>query len=162
MTLFWSAKSPICIIFMSVHSLMFSGSQSAKSFFESIQMRIQCVKSRSPSNGQQALKTAIQDLQHVKSIDSHLCANAECLSLYLQCKLMILQAQNDKIWNIPAAVCTHQGSGLKSLVENILSTSYRVEHTFTGLSSQQLFLLRQLRLIAHALTDPCFAEVQPR
>ena len=114
-------------------------------------MRIQCVKSRSPSNAQQALKTAIQDLQHVKSIDSHLCANAECLSLYLQCKLMILQAQNDKIWNIPAALCTHQGSGLKSLVENILSTSYRVEHTFTGLSSQQLFLLRQLRLIAHAL-----------
>jgi len=114
-------------------------------------MRVQCVKSRSPSNAQQALKTAIQDLRHVKSIDSHLCANAECLSLYLQCKLMILQAQNDKIWTIPAALCTHQGSGLKSLVENILSTSYRVEHTFTGLSSQQTFLLRQLRLIAHAL-----------
>lgn len=114
-------------------------------------MRIQCVKLGSPSNAQQALKTAIQDLQHVKSIDSHLCANAECLSLYLKCKLMILQAQIDKIWTIPAALCTHQGSGLKSLVENILSTSYRVEHTFTGLSSQQIFLLRQLRLIAHAL-----------
>lgn len=130
---------------------LFSDSQNAKSFFESIQLRLQCVTSRSPLNIQQALKTAIQDLQHVKSIDSLLSANAECMSLYLQCKLMILQAQHDKMWTVPAALCTHQSSGLKSLVETILSTSYRVEHTFTGLSSQQLFLLRQLRLVSHAL-----------
>ena len=55
------------------------------------------------------------------------------------------------MWSIPAVLCTHQGSGLKSLVENILLMSYRIEHTFMGLSHQQIFLLRQLRLIAHAL-----------
>ena len=130
---------------------MFAGSQNAKSFFESVQMRLQTVSSRNPVNVQQCLQTAIQDLLHVKSIDSCLSVDAECLSLYLQCQRMVLQAQNNKIWNIPAALCTHQGSGLKSLVENILSTSYRIEHTFSGLSPQQIFLLRQLRLIAHAL-----------
>ena len=114
-------------------------------------MRLQTVSSRNPVNVQQCLQTAIQDLLHVKSIDSCLSVDAECLSLYLQCQRMVLQAQNNKIWNIPAALCTHQGSGLKSLVENILSTSYRIEHTFSGLSPQQIFLLRQLRLIAHAL-----------
>ncbi|PFX32501.1 integrator complex subunit 4-like [Stylophora pistillata] len=136
-----------------VHSKRFEegGSQTAKSFFESVQLRLQHVTSLKLVNKQQILKTAIQDLKHVKSIDSRLSADAECLCLYLQCKLMIVQAQQDKMWTVPAAMCTHQSSGLKSLVESILSTSYRVEHTFTGLSSQQIFLLRQLRLIAHAL-----------
>lgn len=127
------------------------GSQTAKDFFESVQVRLRHVTSLNPVSKQQTLKTAIQDLKHVKSIDSLLSAGAECLCLYLQCKLMIVQAQQDKMWTVPAALCTHQSSGLKSLVENILSTSYRVEHTFTGLDSQQIFLLRQLRLIAHAL-----------
>lgn len=114
-------------------------------------MRLQSVMSRNPVNAQQGLQTAIQDLRHVKSIDSCLSGDAECLSLYLQCQRMVLQAQNDNIWNIPAALCTHQGSGLKSLVQNVLSTSYRIENTFMGLNPQQIFLLRQLRLIAHAL-----------
>lgn len=133
----------------SLHSDL--GSQTAKDFFESVQVRLRHVTSLNPVSKQQTLKTAIQDLKHVKSIDSLLSAGAECLCLYLQCKLMIVQAQQDKMWTVPAALCTHQSSGLKSLVENILSTSYRVEHTFTGLDSQQIFLLRQLRLIAHAL-----------
>ncbi|XP_073255045.1 integrator complex subunit 4-like [Porites lutea] len=127
------------------------GSLKAKRFFESIQLRLQCIASQNPVNAQQGLQTAIQDLIHIKSINSSFSGDAECLSLYLQCHRMILQAQNDKIWSVPAVLCTHQGSRLKSLVENILLTSYRIEHTFMGLSHQQMFLLRQLRLIAHAL-----------
>ena len=137
------------LVVVTVHFLL--GSQKAKRFFESIQLRLQCIASQNPVNAQQGLQTAIQDLIHIKSINSSLSGDAECLSLYLQCHRMILQAQNDKIWSIPAVLCTHQGSGLKSLVENILLTSYRIEHTFMGLSHQQMFLLRQLRLIAHAL-----------
>lgn len=114
-------------------------------------MRLQSLTSRNPTNTQRALQTAIQDLLHVKNIDSCLSSDAECLSLYLQCQRMVIQAQNDNTWNIPPALCTHLGSSLKSLVKNILSTSYRIEHTFMGLRPQQIFLLRQLRLIAHAL-----------
>lgn len=136
---------------LKIDCFILPGAQRAKSFFESIQMRLQTVTSRNPVRAQQGLQRAIQDLIHVKSIDLCLAADAECLSLYLQCQRMVLQAQNDKIWNVPAALCTHQGSRLQSVVENILSTSYRIEHTFLGLSPQQIFLLRQLRLIAHAL-----------
>lgn len=127
------------------------GSQTAKNFFESIQMRLQSLTSKNPKKAQQGLQTAIQDLCHVKSIDTSLAADAECLSLFLRCQQMILQAQNDKIWNIPAALCTRQGLGFTSLVENVLSTSYRIENIFLGLIPQQIFLLRQLRLIVHAV-----------
>lgn len=130
------------------------GSQTARNFFESIQVRVQTamtVKSKNPKKALKGLQTAIQDLCHVKSIDSSLSADAKCLSLYLQCQQMILQAQNDKMWNIPAALCTNQGSSFTSLVESVLSTSYRIENTFLGLTPQQIFLLRQLRLITHAL-----------
>lgn len=127
------------------------GSQTAKKFFESIQMRLQSLTSKNPKKAQQGLQTAIQDLCHVKSIDTSLAADAECLSLFLCCQQMILQAQNDKIWNIPAALCTRQGLGFTSLVENVLSTSYRIENIFLGLIPQQIFLLRQLRLIVHAV-----------
>ncbi|XP_067037062.1 integrator complex subunit 4-like [Acropora muricata] len=127
------------------------GSQTAKNFFDSIQMRLQSLTSKNPKKAQQGLQTAIQDLCHVKSIDTSLAADAECLSLFLCCQQMILQAQNDKIWNIPAALCTRQGLGFTSLVENVLSTSYRIENIFLGLIPQQVFLLRQLRLIVHAV-----------
>lgn len=127
------------------------GSQTAENFFESIQMRLQSLTSKNPKKAQQGLQTAIQDLCHVKSIDTSLAADAECLSLFLRCQQMILQAQNDKIWNIPAALCTRQGLGFTSLVENVLSTSYRIENIFLGLIPQQIFLLRQLRLIVHAV-----------
>ena len=100
---------------------------------------------------QQALKTAIQDLQHVKSIDSRLSANAECLSLYLQSQLKVLKAQNDSLWDIAAALCTHEASGVRALVEGILTFSYQIENTFAGLCPQHIVLLQQLRLIAHAL-----------
>lgn len=114
-------------------------------------MRLQSLTSKNPKKAQQGLQTAIQDLCHVKSIDTSLAADAECLSLFLRCQQMILQAQNDKIWNIPAALCTRQGLGFTSLVENVLSTSYRIENIFLGLIPQQIFLLRQLRLIVHAV-----------
>ena len=100
---------------------------------------------------QQVLKAAMRDVQHTKGIDPQLAANAECLSSYLQCQLLVLQAQSDKVWNTPAALCTSQGSGMKCLVEKLLSLSYSTEHTFLGLSVHQVSLLRQLRLIAHSL-----------
>ena len=100
-----------------------------------MQVRLRHVTSLNPVSKQQTLKTAIQDLKHVKSIDSLLSAGAECLCLYLQCKLMIVQAQQDKMWTVPAALCTHQSSGLKSLVENILSTSYLIEFLLRNKSS---------------------------
>jgi hypothetical protein len=104
-----------------------------------------------PINAQQLLSSTIRDLNHTKGIDQQFAANSRCMALYLECHLAVLQAQNDKIWNIPGPLCATQGTGLRSLVQKLLMTSYQIEHIFHGLGASQVLLLHELRIIAHSL-----------
>lgn len=118
---------------------------------EGILQRIQSVPSMDPVNAQIFLSSIIKDLKHIKGIDQQYVASSRCMALYLECQLVVLQAQNDKIWNIPGPLCATQGTGLKSLVQKLLMTSYNIEHVFHGLNASQVLLLHEIRIIAHSL-----------
>ena len=129
----------------------YQDSRNTQLFLERTQERIQHICIMDPAAAQQALQVTIQDLHHVGNINKQLAATAECTSLYLRCQLCVLRAQGDKQWQVPAALCSSQGSCLKSVAQDLLKNSYRIEHSFIGLSGQQILQLKQLRLIAHVL-----------
>ena len=120
-------------------------------FLEKTHERIRHICVMSAAAAQSALQVTIQDLHNVGNINKQLAATVECTSLYLQCQLCVLRAQSDKQWQVPASLCSNQGSCLKAIVQELLAKSYRIEHLFIGLSAQQIVQLKQLRLLAHAL-----------
>ncbi|XP_048588029.1 integrator complex subunit 4 isoform X2 [Nematostella vectensis] len=124
---------------------------SGESFMCGILRRVESLTALSPLTAQKLLKTLIKDLKHAQGISKSLSSNSRCIALYLESHLIILQAQIDKLWDTPGALCSAQGTGLQLLVEQLLTKTYRIEHCYHGLSSAQLLQVHELRLLVHAL-----------
>ena len=102
-------------------------------------------------NAHSLLHILIRDLQHIKTLDCSLSATAEWAYLYTNCQLLVLQAQRSSMWGVPNPLCPNQGSIISRTVDQLLSSSYRMEASFLGLTSEQISNIRHLRLVAHAL-----------
>lgn len=98
------------------------------------------------------LKTCISDLQHLKKMHRAFAPAAEFFSIFLQCQLLLRKCRTDRAWSIPAALATNECSSLQNDVKDLLKLSYKLEFMFSGLSTENLFTVKAIRILAHSLS----------
>jgi len=121
------------------------------SFYNFTVKRISVLKTMGADESVPVLKSIISDLNHIKCLHPAFKPVSEFLSIFLQCYKLLMQARRDRAWSVPAALATDECGPLHNVVEEIIKQSYRMEFTFSGLSSSDVNAVKLLRVLAHCL-----------
>lgn len=118
-------------------------------------MQAQNLGSFQLSTASNILEACIRDLNHVRRVSPRLAPNAHFQSLYIRCINLLYKVRAERTWSVPTPITAENNGFLTSAVEELLSLSYKLEHVFIGLSSQESASVKLVsRIVAKMLNSP--------
>ncbi|CAN0081246.1 integrator complex subunit 4 isoform X2 [Lampetra fluviatilis] len=113
--------------------------------------RVQQLRRADTPGAARLLQLTIRDLKRLGELQPELTGAAEFSALYLQCKLLLTEALQDKVWSMAVPLYLPQDSTASNAAAQIVEHTYRLEFLFGGLEPLQVAMVRQTRLEAQAL-----------
>ncbi|KAI1289838.1 Integrator complex subunit 4 [Halotydeus destructor] len=129
-----------------------SGTAAAHEFLKTIFKRIRnAMNSSRPEVQNSVIEISIRDLQNLKDVEPTLAAACEFLNLFLTCQLSIRKILVNNNWINSFLLSALQSSVFRSSLNQILVTTFRLNHQFRGIHPAQSALIQQTRVKAIAM-----------
>lgn len=96
-------------------------------------------------------QTVYSDLMKLADIDPALSPAAHFAASYTECMLLFSKILSTRNWLTPSSLSMQQSGALKSNVDRLLKTTFRLRHAFTNLSPTEEASIRNLRVRTLAL-----------
>ncbi|XP_014681400.1 PREDICTED: integrator complex subunit 4-like [Priapulus caudatus] len=101
---------------------------------------------------QSLLELTIRDLQRIKVVDKKLSAKSECLSMYLECQLLLQKALfNRQGGSSGTGFSLQQNATASVLAEKVMKLTHRIETLFMGLTMAEVCTVKCMRVWAHTV-----------
>uniref|UniRef100_A0A672RT03 Integrator complex subunit 4 n=1 Tax=Sinocyclocheilus grahami TaxID=75366 RepID=A0A672RT03_SINGR len=91
------------------------------------------------------------DLQRLGELQTELAGSADFCATYLHCQLLLTKALQEKIWTMAVPLCLKQNAKVSTAARQILDETYKLEFLYSGLETQQIAAIHNVRLQAKAL-----------
>uniref|UniRef100_A0A671R5L0 Integrator complex subunit 4 n=1 Tax=Sinocyclocheilus anshuiensis TaxID=1608454 RepID=A0A671R5L0_9TELE len=129
-----------------------SGSlESAQNFLQDSLIRVSALQNLETPGAQDLLEFTIRDLQRLGELQTELAGSADFCATYLHCQLLLTKALQEKIWTMAVPLCLKQNAKVSTAARQILDETYKLEFLYSGLETQQIATIHNVRLQAKAL-----------
>lgn len=129
-----------------------SGSlESAKNFLQDSLVRISALQNLETPGAQDLLEFTIRDLLRLGELQTELAGSADFCATYLRCQLLLTKALQEKLWTMAVPLCLKQNAKVSTATRQILDETYKLEFLYSGLETQQIATIHNVRLQAKAL-----------
>ncbi|XP_052438090.1 integrator complex subunit 4 isoform X1 [Carassius gibelio] len=129
-----------------------SGSlESAQNFLQDSLIRVSALQNLETPGAQDLLEFTIRDLQRLGELQTELAGSADFCATYLHCQLLLTKALQEKLWTMAVPLCLKQNAKVSTAARQILDETYKLEFLYSGLETQQIATIHNVRLQAKAL-----------
>ncbi|XP_016148260.1 integrator complex subunit 4-like [Sinocyclocheilus grahami] len=91
------------------------------------------------------------DLLRLGELQTELAGSADFCATYLHCQLLLTKALQEKLWTMAVPLCLKQNAKVSTAARQILDETYKLEFLYSGLETQQIATIHNVRLQAKAL-----------
>uniref|UniRef100_A0A672GXB3 Integrator complex subunit 4 n=1 Tax=Salarias fasciatus TaxID=181472 RepID=A0A672GXB3_SALFA len=123
----------------------------ARLFLQQSLKRASAIQNPEAAGARDLLDFTIRDLRRLGELQAELAGAADFCSTYLHCQLLLMEALQEKRWNVAVPLCLQQNATATAAAQQILQDSYQLEFLFSGLDRGQLASVHHVRLQARAL-----------
>uniref|UniRef100_A0A8C1GQW9 Integrator complex subunit 4 n=1 Tax=Cyprinus carpio TaxID=7962 RepID=A0A8C1GQW9_CYPCA len=139
-----------------------SGSlESAQNFLQDSLVRVSALQNLETPGAQDLLEFTIRDLQRLGELQTELAGSADFCATYLHCQLLLAKALQEKLWTMAVPLCLKQNAKVSTAARQILDETYKLEFLYSGLETQQIATIHNIRLQAKALQLILTARSKP-
>uniref|UniRef100_A0A672PW26 Integrator complex subunit 4 n=1 Tax=Sinocyclocheilus grahami TaxID=75366 RepID=A0A672PW26_SINGR len=92
-----------------------------------------------------------RDLLRLGELQTELAGSADFCATYLHCQLLLTKALQEKLWTMAVPLCLKQNAKVSTAARQILDETYKLEFLYSGLETQQIATIHNVRLQAKAL-----------
>uniref|UniRef100_A0A673G345 Integrator complex subunit 4 n=1 Tax=Sinocyclocheilus rhinocerous TaxID=307959 RepID=A0A673G345_9TELE len=129
-----------------------SGSlESAQNFLQDSLIRVSALQNLETPGAQDLLEFTIRDLLRLGELQTELAGSADFCATYLHCQLLLTKALQEKLWTMAVPLCLKQNAKVSTAARQILDETYKLEFLYSGLETQQIATIHNVRLQAKAL-----------
>uniref|UniRef100_A0A672RS01 Integrator complex subunit 4 n=1 Tax=Sinocyclocheilus grahami TaxID=75366 RepID=A0A672RS01_SINGR len=133
-----------------------SSLESAQNFLQDSLIRVSALQNLETPGAQDLLEFTIRfepliDLQRLGELQTELAGSADFCATYLHCQLLLTKALQEKIWTMAVPLCLKQNAKVSTAARQILDETYKLEFLYSGLETQQIAAIHNVRLQAKAL-----------
>ncbi|XP_029964197.1 integrator complex subunit 4-like isoform X1 [Salarias fasciatus] len=125
--------------------------EAARLFLQQSLKRASAIQNPEAAGARDLLDFTIRDLRRLGELQAELAGAADFCSTYLHCQLLLMEALQEKRWNVAVPLCLQQNATATAAAQQILQDSYQLEFLFSGLDRGQLASVHHVRLQARAL-----------
>uniref|UniRef100_A0A8C1BPQ3 Integrator complex subunit 4 n=1 Tax=Cyprinus carpio carpio TaxID=630221 RepID=A0A8C1BPQ3_CYPCA len=139
-----------------------SGSlESAQNFLQDSLVRVSALQNLETPGAQDLLEFTIRDLLRLGELQTELAGSADFCATYLHCQLLLTKALQEKLWTMAVPLCLKQNAKVSTAARQILDETYKLEFLYSGLETQQIATIHNVRLQAKALQLILTARSKP-
>uniref|UniRef100_A0A8C1GK89 Integrator complex subunit 4 n=1 Tax=Cyprinus carpio TaxID=7962 RepID=A0A8C1GK89_CYPCA len=139
-----------------------SGSlESAQNFLQDSLVRVSALQNLETPGAQDLLEFTIRDLLRLGELQTELAGSADFCATYLHCQLLLTKALQEKLWTMAVPLCLKQNAKVSTAARQILDETYKLEFLYSGLETQQIATIHNIRLQAKALQLILTARSKP-
>ncbi|XP_070605616.1 integrator complex subunit 4 isoform X1 [Erythrolamprus reginae] len=123
----------------------------SQEFLQQSLERVFSLQHLDPQGIQELLEFTIRDLQRFGELQSDLAGMADFSAAYLRCQLLLIQALQEKLWNVAAPLYVKQNALALAAARQIMEETYKMEFMYSNVEHQQVVIIHHMRLQAKAL-----------
>ncbi|TRZ02147.1 hypothetical protein DNTS_014240 [Danionella cerebrum] len=129
-----------------------SGSlESAQIFLRDSLVRVSTLQNLETPGAQDLLEFTIRDLQRLGELQTELAGSADFCATYLRCQLLLTKALQERLWSMAVPLCLKQNAKVSAAAKQILDETYKLEFLYSGLETQHIATIHNVRMQAKAL-----------